>query len=300
MKKIFTLLLILTMIIVYTTMLSSCQNLTDTDTDGGKDDIIDNSGDNLPEKPNIDLDPDAIKAPFAKEFFDSVFDVEWQTMQRDTERNSELAQLMQNSYFIGYDYHQYQNYRKHSYYTENADGTILSELHGKSTTISFYTGNGDFSRQYNHIEDIDVGYEISYNDEEMGRGYIEEMYYGIKDEHPFISDGVKNYPPLDFSDNFQYTLFREEVTSYGYAEKNGCYYFHIEVTMPLPDLDGRITHVDRYYRLDENYNITAYYSKLENRYKISFDNDEYSHDIVENICLPYNSYFDMPAEAYSI
>ncbi len=285
------------MVLAYATMLSSCQNLTDPNTDAGKDNTIDNSGDNSPEEPSIDLDPDAIAAPFSSDLLNSIFDVEWQTMARDTERNSELANLMMNSYFIGYDYHQYQSYRNHSYYTEDEEGNIISESHGKSTTICFYIGEGDYSRQYHHIEDIGVGYETRYNDEKIGRGYREEMYYGVKEERPFYSDGVKNYPPLDYSDNFQYTLFREEVTSYNYAEKDGCYYFHIEVTMPL---DGRITQVDRYYRLDENYNITAYYSRLENRYKISLDKDEYAHDIVETICLPYDSYFDMPAETYSI
>lgn len=284
------------MVMAYATMLSSCKNLTDTDDD--KDNTIDNSGDNLPEQPNIDLDPDAIEEPFAKELLDSIFDVEWQTAERDTERNSQLANLMMNSYFIGYNYHQYQNYSRYSYYTENEAGDVLSESHGKSTTISFYTGESDYSRQYHHIDDIGVGYETRYNDEKIGRGYRVEMYDGIKEERPFYSDGVRNYPPLDFSDNFQYTLFREEVTYYGYAEKDGCYYFHIEVTMSLPHLDGRITQVDRYYRLDENYNITAYYSRLESRYKTTLSGDEYAHNIVETICLPYNSYFDMPLEVY--
>lgn len=284
----------------YTAMLSSCeaiQNLISTDDDGDKNDGIGDANESVSEQTKIDLDPDAIENPFAKELFDSVFDVEWQTIERDTERNSELAQLMMNSYFIGYDYHQYQHYHRHSYYTEKPDGAIISQSHGKSTTISFYTGNGDCSRQYYYLEDVGVGYETKYNDEWTGRGYREEIYYGVKEERPFYSDGVKNYPPLDYSDTFQITLFREEVTSYGYAEKDGCYYFRIEVTMPI---NGRITEVIRYYRLDKDYNITAYYSKLETRYKISIDEDDYAHDVIENICLPYNSSFDMPKEAYSI
>ena len=128
---------------------------------------------------------------------------------------------------------------------------------------------------------------IQYFDEAIGRGYSLKHWTG-NTGISYIGDGyLDNMYRLEIWDTLLYNLV--DVTSYGYAEDGEFSYYHLVFT----EYGNPTVHYDIYYRLDSENNTTAIYMKET----IGGDTWDYQ-SVREHLCLPYDSYFDLPTEIY--
>ena len=169
------------------------------------------------------------------------------------------------------------------------NGNVTSESVYVTSIASFYSDDGGNVRMYREESDLIDGAEspvvIEYRDEML------DMTYVVK--HWTMSPGivygatVEPLHPYDVFDGLVENLF--PVKPYGYAEDGEYSYYHLVST----EYGSPTVYYDIYYQVDSDFNITAMYM----RETIGTENSTYQ-TIREGICIPYDSYFDLPEEIY--
>lgn len=241
------------------------------------------------EREPLVLDPGLHKDILTDEYIQSLFEKDYTEIDPDPRWLDEYADAFEGTDWICITNRCYEYRGRLTQIYRDENGNVISELVSVDSIASFYSDDDGNVRMYREEADLIEGVEdtvvIEYRDEKLDRAYYVKHWttptgivYGatIEPLHPF-----------DVFDGLVYNLFPAK--PYGYAEDGEYYYFHLVFTQyGSPDVD-----YDIYYQVDSDFNITAMYM----RETVGTENSSYQ-TIREGICIPYDSYFDLPEEIY--